>query len=776
MSRQRKRSNSTQEFLRGLVYALCSILFFFAVCLCSAGTVKKTAIVLIVLVLSAAFLSWERMRDRLQPPMLALALVVLMDTVSVAYAAAAKFALYEILKVICAFCLALLLLAALGKVRPERGAAVVLEGCCAIAGLVSIDLLSTRWISTPVLSLLGMFTADYTELGVVEIGVRMTSIFMNPNVFAGCIGIGVLLSLGLASSAGSRGERTAHLVCLSVNSLAFILAFSMGACAAIVPAFLVLLALDGKERRIGLLLLMVETLVITALCAFPISLTSMTAWDGVRPVPLLCTAAGAAALCALDLLAGRRLCAKLAGREKIALCLAGALAAALVVFLIAACTLTTGATLQGGESLRRSAYPKPGSYTVTAETDGEASVTIRSQNRADTMMHTSSVLYSGPLSQAAFTVPEDSLVVWFEFGTADGVRLERVDYSGEGGSGSVPLGYRLLPAFIANRLQGLRANQNAIQRFVFFEDGLKIFLRSPVVGMGMGAFENGVRGVQSFLYDTKYAHNHYIQALAETGLVGLALFLGLLAVSALAVWKARREPLAPALGAALAFMAVHGAVEVVFSSYPYLPIAFGVFAAISMCGGSALPRPAWAETKGAKNGLLIGCCALLAVFGIMLGCNLAALGMVNETSDLAALERAAALDPFEQADYMLTYVVRVTGTTPDEDVRETADRYAERLEDIPSNIIPYYLASYYLDTGRTDEALEQSERYVTYVSASADTWQNTFRLLQYYEQDTDAYRAGVAHIADLLDAWNQKNMGHITLDEDVQAFIDRMRS
>lgn len=776
MSRQRKLSNSTQPILRGLVCALCSILFFFAVCLCSAGTVKKASIVLIVLALSAAFLFWERLRERFQPPILALALVVLIDTVSIAYAASAKFALYETMKVICAFCLALLLLVIQGKERPERGAAAVLEGFCAIAGLVSIDMLSTRWISTPVLSLLGLFTADYTDLEVVEEGVRMISVFMTPNVFAGCIGIGVLLSLGLASTAGSQGERAVHLVCLSVNSLSFILAFSMGACAAIVLAFVVLLALAGKERRIGLLLLMVETLAVTALCAFPISLTSMTAWDGVRPVPLLCTVAGAAALCALELLVGRRLCAKLAGHEKMTLCFAGALAAALAVFLIAACTLTTGVTLQGGESLRRSAYPKPGAYTVTTETDGEVTVSIQSQNRAEAMMHTSSELYNGPLSQAAFTVPEDSMVVWFQFWTPDGVRLERVEYSGEGGSGSVPLSYRLLPAFMANRIQGLLANQNAIQRFVFFEDGLKIFLRSPVLGLGMGAFENGVRSVQSFRYDTKYAHNHYIQALAETGLVGLALFLGLLAVSALAVWKTRREPLAPALGAALAFMAVHGAVEVVFSTYPYLPAAFGVIAAISLCGGGAVPRPAWAEKKGVKNALLLGCCALLAVFGIMLGCNIAALGMVDASPELSTLEKAAALDPFEKADYMLSYVVRVTGTLPDEDVRETADGYAERLEDIPSNIIPYYLAAYYLDSGRTEEGLEQAERYVTYVSASADAWRDTFRLLAYFEQDTDAYRAGVAHIADLLDAWNEENMGHITLDEDVQAFVDRMRA
>ena len=54
-------------------------------------------------------------------------------------------------------------------------------------------------------------------------------------------------------------------------------------------------------------------LAVTALCAFPISLTSMTAWTGFQPIPLLCAAGGAAVLCGLDLPAGRRLAVRLAG-------------------------------------------------------------------------------------------------------------------------------------------------------------------------------------------------------------------------------------------------------------------------------------------------------------------------------------------------------------------------------------------------------------------------------------------------------------------------------
>lgn len=754
--------------------ALGAGLFFMAVCLCSRGTIKPMAVLLIVSVLCTVFLFYGRLRDRLSPPILALGLVVLMDGLSSLYAVSGKFVLYEFLKVLAASCMALLLLAFTGGRDPGRQAAVVLEGCCAITGLVSIDLLSTRWIGGPVLALLGQFTLDYTDMEVVEEGVRLLSIFEAPNPFAGIMGIGVLLSLGLAVSAERPAERAAHLACLSVNALAFVLAFSMGACVTIVPAFLVLLALTGRERRAGMLLLMVETLAVTMLAASPISMTSMTAWDGSRPVPLLCTVGGAVALCALELLVGRRAAERLRWHSGAVLGLTAGILAGAAALMAAACLLTGGVELQAGEGLRRAARPAPGTYAVTVEGDGDPSVTVESQDREDTMMHTSTVLYSGPLSQAAFTVPEGSLAVYFSFRADGPVRLDAVRYEGEGGSGAVPLGYPLLPDFIANRLQGLWANQNAIQRLVFFEDGLKLFRRSPLLGLGLGGFENGARSVQSFDYATKYVHDHYIQALVDTGIVGLALFLGLLAVSAAAVWRGRERPLAPALGAALVFMAGHGAVEVDFSYYAFLPVAFGTFAAIGLCCGDALPLPSWAARKGVRAGALLGGAALMAVFGVLLNCNMAAQGIAQDAQEFSDLERAVALDRFEWADHMLSYVLWASDPGVDGEVRQKADGYAARLGELKSNSLPLYLAGYYLETGRPEQGLEMAEQYVDYLAASPAAWQEAFDLLEQYERDTPEYRAGVCRIAARLEAWNGANLGSIELDGETMAFLQRM--
>ncbi|MCG4707652.1 O-antigen ligase family protein [Flavonifractor plautii] len=761
-----------------LPFFLGAVLFLM-VCLCSASTIKPATMVLAVGVPILTFLCFTQLRDRMGVPLLLLAAVVLMDGISTLYAVSGKFALYEFLKVLASFCLVLFLLAiAPGKgVQPGRWIATLLETCAALASLVSIDMLSTRWISTPVLALLERFTQDYSALSGVEAGVRMTSIFENPNVFAGCVGIAVLLSLGLIQSSKTNWEKRIHQVLLFLNALAFVLAFSMGATGTIAVAFLALLALEQKEKRAGLLILMLETLVLTLVCAALISMTSFEVWSGVQPIPLLCLLVGSAILCGMDHWLGGPLSKHMEGRGKLILALTGGVLAALVVFAVAAYNITGPVSLQRGEGLRRAAYPEPGTYTLAVEADAGLTVTIESQNQQETMMHTSTELYRGEASGAQFAVPEDSLVVYFNFSAPETVRVESVTYQNEEASGSVPLGYRLLPGFIANRLQGLFANENAIQRVVFFADGLKLFQRSPVIGLGMGAFENGVRSVQSFYYETKYVHNHYIQALVETGVVGLALFLLLLGGSAAAVWRARKRtvvhPLVPALGATLVFMAGHAATEVVFSSYPYLPMAFGVFALISLCCEESKIK----LSQMAKTASCLAASALIGVYAVLLGCNMYAQRLFNGNPTGEDLTVAVSMDRFEWADYALSYVLSVSSAGDvDPSVRQQADEYAERLAEVDSNTIPIYLAQYYFLTGRTQEALDMVEQYVDYVSSDPETWQTAFDLLDQYEQDTDDYRTGVQYIAWKLDTWNQENMGEITVDEEARAFIARMGS
>ena len=756
---------------------LAMAVFFLVVCWCVPSSSKGVTMVCGIAGLAAGVFCIVRRPGRLSLPLAALALVVAFAGISTLYAVSGKFALSEFMKVATAFSLTLLLLAFTGGegAAPGRRIAALLARCSALAGLVSIDLLSTRVISGAVLSVLRLFTSEYDHISGVEEGVRMTSLFLNPNVFAACMAIGVLLSLGLVLSSEKTSERMTHLVCLFLNALSFVLAFSMGAIGIIVAAFLIYLILEFKERRAALFVLMAETLAVTAVAMVPISMTSLTAWDGIRVIPLLCVIVGAAALCLLDKFVGQRVANRLAAHGKVLLVIIVGVLAAMLAFVLAAMNLTGPATLSEGESLRRSAYPQPGEYTVTAVTNGAVTVTVESQNRQDTMMHTSTVLYRGDLSEAAFTVPGDSMVVYFNFKAADGAVIESVTYESDSHSGSVPLGYKLLPGFIANRLQGLRANQNAIQRTVFFEDGMKLFRQNPLLGRGLGGYQNGIKSVQSFYYQTKYAHNHYIQTLRENGVVGLVLFALLLLVSAAAVVLARRKenahPLTGALGAVLVFMAGHAAVEVDFSYYSFLPLAFAAFGLIGLCCGDAIPA-AWMGKK-VKTCFFGAVLVVLAAFLVLLGMNLRARAVVSQRVHFDTLAQAVKLDKYEWADYAASYLKNIELAEGDSAILAQADEYAARMSAQDSNTAPFFVARYYFETGRPEQALPMLVKYVDYVASDADGWNSAFALLIEHWQDTDVFRDGAARLKGMLEDWNAANMGSVRVDQEVQDFLAR---
>lgn len=748
-------------------------LYFLAVCLCAPDTVKIMALILSAMSLILIAFKRNVLRERLFLPFLALALYVIMDGVSTFYAISGKFALREFLKVLSAFCLVMLILtlSPVSEKRPGTRVAAVLSICGALGSLVSIDLLSTRVVSGAILGFLNLFTDEYKWLSGVETGTRMTSMFTNPNIFAGFTGIAALLSLGLAGEAEKRSERCFSMALLYLNALAFLLAFSLGASVFILAAFLVFLFLLPREKRSGSLILMLETLLLTVVSAGLVSATSFQEWSGFQPIPLACAIVGAALLCVLDLFVGKKVAAWLSERSRIIPYTVAAVLVLLAAYVFAAWSITGAAEVSKGVTLRRAMYLEPGEYSMEIQASGSVTVRIVSQNKRETMLHTSERLYYGKAKKATFTVPEDSLVQYFTFSAKKDVTIEAASVGGR----KIPLKYLLLPGFMANRLQGLLANENAIQRLVFFEDGIKLFKRSPVIGLGMGAYENGIKSVQSFYYETKFAHDHYIEVLVQIGVVGLILFLALLVVSAVAVWRSRKtQPYAPILGAALVFMAGHAAVEVVFSTFVYLPMAFGVFALINLCCGSALPKPSL--SKLAKNIVMGVLAACIFIYGVFVACNVAANELLEREPTLDSVKTAVRLDKFEWADYALAYVNSAMGSDVGLSTRIQADEYAERLSKVSSNTVPIYLAQYYFSTNRMENGLQMVEKYVDYVSSDSSAWQTAFDLLMAVETDTGVYRDGVSRIAKKLDDWNAQNMGDIQVSEETEEFLQKYRS
>ena len=751
---------------------LLGVLFFFVVCLSASDSMPVTMLLTAVFMLIVIAVRFGVLRERICIPFLALALYVIMDGISTFWALAPKFALREFLKVFLAFALAVIFLATSPKREEQTGRriATILAVCAALGSLISIDMFSTRIISGAWFWILSHFTEAYSNLTPLQEGTRMNSMFVNPNPYAGFAALGVLISLGLTITAPNKKERCVDMVLLYISSLGFLLAFSMGGCIFIALAFLVFLAME-KEKRVELFFLMLETAVLVGLSTGLIAATSFKNTEELQIIPLACAILGAVALCVLDAFAVRKAAEKLQRHGKKVWIVIAVLFVLGCVFVIVAWNWTDGITLEPGESVRRSAYPKPGEYSLEIETDGPVTVTIESQSARQAMVSQRTNLYSGDAAEAHIIVPEDSKVVYFSFNSKEGATIFAASVGGE----KIPLHYKLLPSFIANRLQGLWANQNALIRLQHFNDGMKLFKRSPIIGLGMGSFENAIKSVQTFYFETKYAHNHYIQALLDTGIIGLALFLAVMVTNGIAIWKAfrRKQLFAPMLGAAFVFMFGHATMEIDFCSNSFLPMAFGTFAIISLCCGDAIEKPKLSKTlKTVTLGVIAACTVVYCVF---IGTNLLAKQMLKKNPTPQTLVRCAEIDHFEWADYALPYVINSMQDDTGAYNRTQADAFAKRLSKVSSNTIPIYLSEYYFRTDRTEDAIAMAEQYVHYLASDEQAWNMTFDVLQGYENDSDAYRNGVIRIIDWMDTWNAENAGHINPDEDAEAFIARYR-
>jgi len=80
----------------------------------------------------------------------------------------------------------------------------------------------------------------------------------------------------------------------------------------------------------------------------------------------------------------------------------------------------------------------------------------------------------------------------------------------------------ILPAQLVERLSGISFGaETAKERFVFYKDALDIAKRSPIFGLGGGAWQDLYGMSQSYYYNSSQAHSFIMQVLVETGILGL---------------------------------------------------------------------------------------------------------------------------------------------------------------------------------------------------------------------------------------------------------------
>lgn len=87
----------------------------------------------------------------------------------------------------------------------------------------------------------------------------------------------------------------------------------------------------------------------------------------------------------------------------------------------------------------------------------------------------------------------------------------------------------IIPESVVNKIwiEGLKS-QNASDRLIFTQDGIKMFMDNFFLGSGGGAWQDLYFKYQSFPYTSTEAHNFYVQLAIETGIVGVLILVGML--------------------------------------------------------------------------------------------------------------------------------------------------------------------------------------------------------------------------------------------------------
>lgn len=137
------------------------------------------------------------------------------------------------------------------------------------------------------------------------------------------------------------------------------------------------------------------------------------------------------------------------------------------------------------------------------------------------------------------------------------------------------------------RLEGIspdapvtNANFSTMERLAHWIAGLRMFAAHPLLGVGAGNYD---AAYPRYAFNPSvwpealgHAHNYYINAAAETGLLGLLAFLVVAGAALTAGWRATHPRQAPTTSAALATAArSRGA------SIPTRALAFGFFAVVA---------------------------------------------------------------------------------------------------------------------------------------------------------------------------------------------------
>ncbi|MEW6447633.1 MAG: O-antigen ligase family protein [Bacillota bacterium] len=328
--------------------------------------------------------------------------------------------------------------------------------------------------------------------------------------------------------------------------------------------------------------------------------------------------------------------------------------------------------------------------------------------------------------------------------------------------------------------------RNAVERLYFYRDAIEMILARPLMGWGGGGWQEAYRAYQDYLYNSTQVHGYYFQVGVETGLIGLALIVGIwlafLHTSHRLYHGAGRDDgrrlLVWVMTVAALSIGIHSAIDFNLSLSALALVLFAIFGIVV---GLALPgedekvdkkRRKVKEPRNVTPLAVVVIAVLIMVAG---GFSLAransyavsaeaALRSGNGSNAVKMFERAKAFDPFSaEYDAMLgrIYLNPQMGN-PEKSVKAAEAAVAKSRY---SALRRAELASAYHMAGRYEDALKAAKEAVALAPFQVQWYEHLARLAfnaGYLEVNADhkdqarPYFEQVVKVPDLIKARMEK--------------------
>lgn len=763
----------------------------FAVLLFFAMTVQTVPMSLILaavaLALSFGRGGYARFRGRLGIPVLGfLAFLILCGAASL-YTSFGAYAYGEYAKLLASGALGLLLLAR-GREQNAGGLLFGFSAVCGVIGLLCIDAGCRGPLFRGFASFMeGLGDAAYQSLDqATYTGARFDGIYNDANLTGSLMALAVLVGLYLIRTGRKPWERFAACFLTGLSAVAFFTAMSRGAILCFGATLLAYLLIAGKEERLGLFFTMAAMGI--SMVVFGVVSTSLLAggsfWGTLAALP------SGVLLWLLNEFPARKAASALAGHGKLLAGVLGGGIAAGIAAVVLALTLTEPFVFTESNFLYRGADVEGGeTYTFSGDWDksSEITVLVYGSTREQELTSVTETYYNGPLEEASFTVPEDVGHVLMQFRGPAGLELRQVSLSD---GTEIPMAYTLLPDNVANRLQkNIFEDSSFLLRLQYDIDGWTLFKESPLAGHGLGATEGLLTSVQPFFYESLYLHNHLLQVMDETGLLGLAAFLAfILGTAVLLVRQLRkaRTPLAAMLLACLVMMNLHGLMEISFSVQMFQCAAFFLLLLPTVCYGT--------YTEGRKRRaagivVLVVSDLWLVISVALLGGSLLAQKEYREL-DAAGMTTGSFIETLERLDRMdayndQSYKVNLMGNALQAggiSNEGTAARCARELRETGEFDSCYYVAAYYyLPLGQLENFFDVLQEGLLQERSNSEAWNSAMNLcIQAFSQidpaEADTFAEGVRGIGEAMDRANAYLLVSVALTEENAALLNCART